>query len=187
MYQAVMDEHRENGALDPATIGSVPNVGLMAQKAEEYGSHPTTFEIPAPGTVRVTTKAGDVLMEHEVAQGDIWRMSRVRDIPVRDWVKLAVTRARATGAPAVFYLDENRAHDANVIAKVKDYLGEHDTEGLTFEILPPAEAIRYCLARIRTGQDAISVTGNVLRDYLTDLFPILELSLIHISEPTRRS
>lgn len=175
MYQAVMDEHRENGALDPATIGSVPNVGLMAQKAEEYGSHPTTFEIPAPGTVRVTTKAGDVLMEHEVAQGDIWRMSRVRDIPVRDWVKLAVTRARATGAPAVFYLDENRAHDANVIAKVKEYLGEHDTEGLTFEILPPAEAIRYCLARIRTGQDAISVTGNVLRDYLTDLFPILEL------------
>ena len=175
MYQAVMDEHRENGALDPATIGSVPNVGLMAQKAEEYGSHPTTFEIPAPGTVRVTAKAGDVLMEHEVAQGDIWRMSRVRDIPVRDWVKLAVTRARATGAPAVFYLDENRAHDANVIAKVKEYLGEHDTEGLTFEILPPAEAIRYCLARIRTGQDAISVTGNVLRDYLTDLFPILEL------------
>ncbi len=175
MYQAVMDEHRENGALDPATIGSVPNVGLMAQKAEEYGSHPTTFEIPAPGTVRVTAKAGDVLMEHEVAQGDIWRMSRVRDIPVRDWVKLAVTRARATGAPAVFYLDENRAHDANVIAKVKEYLGEHDTEGLTFEILPPAEAIRYCLARIRTGEDAISVTGNVLRDYLTDLFPILEL------------
>lgn len=175
MYQAVMDEHRENGALDPATIGSVPNVGLMAQKAEEYGSHPTTFEIPAPGTVRVTTKAGDVLMEHEVAQGDIWRMSRVRDIPVRDWVKLAVTRARATGAPAVFYLDENRAHDANVIAKVKEYLGDHDTEGLTFEILPPADAIRYCLARIRTGQDAISVTGNVLRDYLTDLFPILEL------------
>lgn len=175
MYQAVMDEHRENGALDPATIGSVPNVGLMAQKAEEYGSHPTTFEIPAPCTVRVTTKAGDVLMEHEVAQGDIWRMSRVRDIPVRDWVKLAVTRARATGAPAVFYLDENRAHDANVIAKVKEYLGEHDTEGLTFEILPPAEAMRYCLARIRTGQDAISVTGNVLRDYLTDLFPILEL------------
>ena len=175
MYQAVMDEHRENGALDPATIGSVPNVGLMAQKAEEYGSHPTTFEIPAPGTVRVTTEAGDVLMEHEVEQGDVWRMSRVRDIPVRDWVKLAVTRARATGAPAVFYLDENRAHDANVIAKVKEYLGEHDTEGLTFEILPPAEAIRYCLARIRTGQDAISVTGNVLRDYLTDLFPILEL------------
>ena len=175
MYQAVMDEHRENGALDPATIGSVPNVGLMAQKAEEYGSHPTTFEIPAPGTVRVTAKAGDVLMEHEVAQGDIWRMSRVRDIPVRDWVKLAVTRARATGAPAVFYLDENRAHDANVIAKVKEYLGEHDTDGLTFEILPPAEAIRYCLARIRTGEDAISVTGNVLRDYLTDLFPILEL------------
>lgn len=175
MYQAVMDEHRENGALDPATIGSVPNVGLMAQKAEEYGSHPTTFEIPAPCTVRVTTKAGDVLMEHEVAQGDIWRMSRVRDIPVRDWVKLAVTRARATGAPAVFYLDENRAHDANVIAKVKEYLGEHDTEGLTYEILPPAEAMRYCLARIRTGQDAISVTGNVLRDYLTDLFPILEL------------
>lgn len=175
MYQAVMDEHRENGALDPATIGSVPNVGLMAQKAEEYGSHPTTFEIPAPGTVRVTTEAGDVLMEHEVAQGDIWRMSRVRDIPVRDWVKLAVTRARATGAPAVFYLDENRAHDANVIAKVKEYLGEHDTDGLTFEILPPADAIRYCLARIRTGEDAISVTGNVLRDYLTDLFPILEL------------
>ena len=175
MYQAVMDEHRENGALDPATIGSVPNVGLMAQKAEEYGSHPTTFEIPAPGTVRVTAKAGDVLMEHEVAQGDIWRMSRVRDIPVRDWVKLAVTRARATGAPAVFFLDEARAHDAQIIAKVKEYLPQHDTEGLEIKILAPVDAVTFCLEQIRAGKDAISVTGNVLRDYLTDLFPILEL------------
>ena len=175
MYAAVFDEHRKNGALDPATIGTVPNVGLMAQKAEEYGSHPTTFEIPQDGTVTVTSSAGEVLLEHTVEKGDIWRMSRVKDIPVQDWVKLAVTRARATGAPAVFYLDEKRAHDAQVIAKVNEYLQEHDTEGLDIKILPPVEAVTYCLEQIRAGKDAISVTGNVLRDYLTDLFPILEL------------
>lgn len=175
MYQAVVEEHKKNGALDPATIGSVPNVGLMAQKAEEYGSHPTTFVVPAAGTVRVSTADGTVLMEHEVETGDIWRMARVRDIPVQDWVKLAVTRARATGAPAVFYLDDGRAHDRNVIAKVERYLLDHDTEGLEIVVLPPVEAITYCLEQIRAGKDAISVTGNVLRDYLTDLFPILEL------------
>ncbi|QFQ29604.2 NADP-dependent isocitrate dehydrogenase [Janibacter melonis] len=175
MYQAVVEEHKKNGALDPATIGSVPNVGLMAQKAEEYGSHPTTFVVPAAGTVRVSTADGTVLMEHEVETGDIWRMARVRDIPVQDWVKLAVTRARATGAPAVFYLDDARAHDRNVIAKVERYLLDHDTEGLEIVVLPPVEAITYCLEQIRAGKDAISVTGNVLRDYLTDLFPILEL------------
>ena len=175
MYQAVVEEHKKNGALDPATIGSVPNVGLMAQKAEEYGSHPTTFVVPAAGTVRVSTADGTVLMEHEVETGDIWRMARVRDIPVQDWVKLAVTRARASGAPAVFYLDDARAHDRNVIAKVERYLLDHDTEGLEIVVLPPVEAITYCLEQIRAGKDAISVTGNVLRDYLTDLFPILEL------------
>ncbi|KRE37595.1 isocitrate dehydrogenase [Janibacter sp. Soil728] len=175
MYAAVFDEHRKNGALDPATIGTVPNVGLMAQKAEEYGSHPTTFEIPQDGTVTVTSSAGEVLLEHTVEEGDIWRMSRVKDIPVQDWVKLAVTRARATGAPAVFYLDEKRAHDAQIIAKVGEYLQQHDTEGLDIKILPPVEAVTYCLEQIRAGKDAISVTGNVLRDYLTDLFPILEL------------
>ncbi|WP_114203074.1 NADP-dependent isocitrate dehydrogenase [Janibacter anophelis] len=175
MYAAVIEEHKRNGALDPATIGSVPNVGLMAQKAEEYGSHPTTFEIPQAGTVTVTNGAGEVLLEHEVEQGDIWRMSRVKDIPVQDWVKLAVTRARATGAPAVFYLDAQRAHDAQIIAKVEEYLPQHDTEGLEIKILPPVEAVTFCLEQIRAGKDAISVTGNVLRDYLTDLFPILEL------------
>ncbi len=175
MYQAVIDDHKEHGALDPATIGTVPNVGLMAQKAEEYGSHPTTFELTDGGTVTVTNSAGDTLMEHQVEAGDIWRMSRVRDIPVQDWVKLAVTRARATGAPAVFYLDENRAHDRNVIAKVEQYLPEHDTGGLEILVSPPVEAIRICLERMRRGEDTISVTGNVLRDYLTDLFPILEL------------
>ncbi len=175
MYQAVVEEHKKNGALDPATIGSVPNVGLMAQKAEEYGSHPTTFVVPAAGTVRVSTADGTVLMEHEVETGDIWRMARVRDIPGQDWVRLAGTRARATGAPAVFYLDDARAHDRNVIAKVERYLLDHDTEGLEIVVLPPVEAITYCLEQIRAGKDAISVTGNVLRDYLTDLFPILEL------------
>ncbi|MGJ6981344.1 NADP-dependent isocitrate dehydrogenase [Aestuariimicrobium soli] len=174
MYAAVIEEHKRNGALDPATIGSVPNVGLMAQKAEEYGSHPTTFVIPEAGRVLVLD-GEQVLTEHEVEAGDIWRMSRVRDIPVQDWVKLAVSRARATGAPAVFYLDAQRAHDANLIAKVKTYLADHDTEGLEIRILAPVEAITYCLAQIRQGKDAISVTGNVLRDYLTDLFPILEL------------
>lgn len=175
MYAAVFEEHKRNGALDPATIGTVPNVGLMAQKAEEYGSHPTTFEIPTAGTVTVTTSAGEVVLEHDVEEGDIWRMSRVKDIPVQDWVKLAVTRARATGAPAVFFLDEARAHDAQVIAKVKEYLPQHDTEGLEIKILAPVDAVTFCLEQIRAGKDAISVTGNVLRDYLTDLFPILEL------------
>ncbi|NYF99036.1 NADP-dependent isocitrate dehydrogenase [Janibacter cremeus] len=175
MYAAVIEEHKKNGALDPATIGTVPNVGLMAQKAEEYGSHPTTFEIPEAGTVAVTNAAGETLMEHAVEKDDIWRMSRVKDIPVQDWVKLAVTRARATGAPAVFFLDEKRAHDAQVIAKVDQYLGDHDTDGLDIRILPPQEAVVFCLEQIRAGKDAISVTGNVLRDYLTDLFPILEL------------
>jgi isocitrate dehydrogenase len=175
MYQAVFDDHRQHGALDPATIGTVPNVGLMAQKAEEYGSHPTTFEIPSDGTVTVTNSAGETLMSHQVEAGDIWRMSRVRDIPVQDWVKLAVTRARATGAPAVFFLDEHRAHDRNVIAKVEQYLADHDTDGLEIHVAAPVEAIRICLERMRRGEDTISVTGNVLRDYLTDLFPILEL------------
>ncbi|WEV79713.1 NADP-dependent isocitrate dehydrogenase [Janibacter cremeus] len=175
MYAAVIEEHKQHGALDPATIGTVPNVGLMAQKAEEYGSHPTTFEIPEAGTVTVSNAAGETLMEHSVEKDDIWRMSRVKDIPVQDWVKLAVTRARATGAPAVFFLDEQRAHDAQVIAKVNQYLGDHDTDGLDIRIMPPQDAVVFCLEQIRAGKDAISVTGNVLRDYLTDLFPILEL------------
>jgi len=175
MYQAVIEDCKRNGALDPATIGTVPNVGLMAQKAEEYGSHPTTFVIPSDGTVVVTDAEGTTLMEHQVEAGDVWRQARVRDIPVQDWVKLAVTRARATGAPAVFYLDQGRAHDRNVIAKVERYLQDHDTDGLEIQVLAPVEAITYCLERIRAGEDAISVTGNVLRDYLTDLFPILEL------------
>ena len=175
VYQTVIDDCRANGAFDPATMGSVPNVGLMAQAAEEYGSHDKTFEIPAAGTVQVVNAAGDVLIEHDVAPGDIWRACQTKDAPIRDWVKLAVTRARATGAPAVFWLDETRAHDANLIAKVKEYLAEHDTEGLTIEILAPAEATAYSLERIRKGEDTISVTGNVLRDYNTDLFPILEL------------
>ncbi|WP_106849663.1 NADP-dependent isocitrate dehydrogenase [Blastococcus sp. Marseille-P5729] len=175
MYDAVFDDCKANGALDPATMGSVPNVGLMAQKAEEYGSHPTTFIIEDAGTVTVTNSKGETLMEHQVEAGDIWRMSRVKDVPVQDWVKLAVTRARATGAPACFYLDENRAHDANVIAKVEKYLKDHDTDGLEIVIKSPVEAMKYSLERIRRGEDTISVTGNVLRDYLTDLFPILEL------------
>ena len=175
MYAAVFDDCKANGALDPATMGSVPNVGLMAQKAEEYGSHPTTFIIEKAGTVTVTDSAGKTLIEDAVETGDIWRMSRVKDVPIQDWVKLAVTRARATGAPACFYLDENRAHDANVIAKVKKYLADLDTDGLEIVIKDPVEAMKYCLGRIRKGEDTISVTGNVLRDYLTDLFPILEL------------
>ena len=175
MYEAVFEDCKANGALDPATMGSVPNVGLMAQKAEEYGSHATTFIISKPGTVTVKDSSGKTLMEHQVEAGDIWRMSRVKDIPIQDWVKLAVTRARATGAPACFYLDENRAHDANVIAKVQQYLKDHDTDGLEIVIKAPVDAMKYCLERIRKGEDTISVTGNVLRDYLTDLFPILEL------------
>ncbi len=175
IYTEVIDNCKKFGALDPATMGSVPNVGLMAQKAEEYGSHPTTFEIPLDGTVRVVDTDGNVLMEHRVEAGDVWRMSRAKDIPIQDWVKLAVRRARATGAPAVFWLDRNRAHDANVIAKVETYLEDHDTAGLEIRIMAPVEAMNYSLERIRKGLDTISVTGNVLRDYLTDLFPILEI------------
>ncbi|MFF4370819.1 NADP-dependent isocitrate dehydrogenase [Streptomyces sp. NPDC001594] len=175
VYQAVVEDCRAHGAFDPSTMGSVPNVGLMAQKAEEYGSHDKTFEIAAAGTVRVVDAAGNALIEQEVAAGDIFRACQTKDLPIQDWVKLAVTRARATGAPAVFWLDETRAHDAQLIAKVKTYLAEHDTEGLTIEILSPVEATKYSLERIRRGEDTISVTGNVLRDYLTDLFPILEL------------
>ncbi|MET8553488.1 NADP-dependent isocitrate dehydrogenase [Streptomyces sp. NPDC004959] len=175
IYQVVIDDCRANGAYDPATMGSVPNVGLMAQKAEEYGSHDKTFEVPVTGTVRVLNKAGEAVLEQAVSAGDIFRMCQTKDAPIRDWVKLAVTRARATGTPAVFWLDETRAHDAQLIAKVKQYLPEHDTEGLTIEIKSPKDAIAYSLERIRRGEDTISVTGNVLRDYLTDLFPILEL------------
>ncbi|MFD7976436.1 NADP-dependent isocitrate dehydrogenase [Streptomyces sp. NPDC059071] len=175
VYQAVIEDCRAHGAFDPATMGSVPNVGLMAQKAEEYGSHDKTFEIAAAGTVRLVDPAGNVVLEQEVAEGDIFRSCQTKDLPIQDWVKLAVTRARATGAPAVFWLDENRAHDAQLIAKVKEYLPQHDTEGLEIKILSPVEATKFSLERIRRGEDTISVTGNVLRDYLTDLFPILEL------------
>ncbi|PKH43495.1 isocitrate dehydrogenase [Nocardioides alpinus] len=175
IYQATIDDCRTHGALDPSTMGSVPNVGLMAKAAEEYGSHDKTFEIPAAGTVEVRNAAGDVLMSHTVEAGDIWRACQTKDAPIRDWVKLAVTRARASATPAIFWLDEGRAHDANLIAKIKAYLPEHDTEGLTLEIMAPAEATTYSLERIRRGEDTISVTGNVLRDYNTDLFPILEL------------
>ncbi len=175
VYQAVIEDCKANGAFDPATMGSVPNVGLMAQKAEEYGSHDKTFEIAAAGTVRLVDASGTTVLEQEVAEGDIFRACQTKDLPIQDWVKLAVTRARATGAPAVFWLDENRAHDAQLIAKVKEYLPQHDTEGLEIKILAPVEATKYSLERIRRGEDTISVTGNVLRDYLTDLFPILEL------------
>ncbi len=175
VYQTVLDDCRAHGAFDPATMGSVPNVGLMAQKAEEYGSHDKTFEIPAAGTVQVVSGSGEVLMSHDVQPGDIWRACQTKDEPIRDWVKLAVTRARASGTPAIFWLDETRAHDRNLIAKVEQYLPEHDTEGLTIEVMAPADATAYSLERIRKGEDTISVTGNVLRDYNTDLFPILEL------------
>jgi isocitrate dehydrogenase len=175
VYQAVIEDCQANGPLDPATIGSVPNVGLMAQAAEEYGSHDKTFEIPANGTVRVLNAAGEVLIEHDVETGDIWRACQTKDIPVRDWVKLAVTRARATGSPAIFWLNESRAHDAEIIKKVNAYLPEHDTAGLEIQVLSPELATAYSLERMRKGEDTISVTGNVLRDYNTDLFPILEL------------
>jgi isocitrate dehydrogenase len=175
VYQVVIDDCREHGAYDPSTMGSVPNVGLMAQKAEEYGSHDKTFEIASAGTVRVVDSAGTVLMSHQVNAGDIWRMCSVKDLPIRDWVKLAVGRARATDAPAVFWLDESRAHDRELIAKVRSYLNDHDTSGLQIEIMSPVEATKFSVERIRRGEDTISVTGNVLRDYLTDLFPILEL------------
>jgi isocitrate dehydrogenase len=175
IYQIVIDDCRANGPYDPKTMGSVPNVGLMAQAAEEYGSHDKTFEIPTTGRVRVVDGAGNTVFEHAVGVGDIWRMCQAKDIAVRDWVKLAVSRARITGAPAVFWLDETRPHDANVKAKVEAYLPEHDTSGLQIEIMSPADAMRFSLERIRRGEDTISVTGNVLRDYLTDLFPIMEL------------
>ncbi|WP_322749295.1 MULTISPECIES: NADP-dependent isocitrate dehydrogenase [unclassified Frankia] len=175
IYQVVLDDCRANGAFDPATMGSVSNVGLMAQQAEEYGSHDKTFEIPTTGTVRVVDEAGDVVVEQVVAAGDIFRVCQAKDAPIRDWVKLAVTRARATGDPAVFWLDENRAHDAKVIEKVRAYLPEHDIRGLQIEVMAPVDAIAFSLERIRRGENTISVTGNVLRDYLTDLFPILEL------------
>ncbi|GGU69122.1 isocitrate dehydrogenase, NADP-dependent [Streptomyces albospinus] len=175
VYQAVIEDCRAHGAFDPATMGSVPNVGLMAQKAEEYGSHDKTFEIPTTGTVRVLDGAGNVVLEQVVSAGDIFRMCQTKDAPIKDWVKLAVTRARATGDPAVFWLDEGRAHDAQLIEKVKAYLPEHDTEGLQIEIKTPVDATTFSLERIRRGENTISVTGNVLRDYLTDLFPILEL------------
>jgi isocitrate dehydrogenase len=175
VYQQVIDFCKANGAFDPATMGSVPNVGLMAQKAEEYGSHDKTFEVSAGGTMSVVDADGNALLTHAVEQGDIWRMCQVKDAPIQDWVKLAVSRARLTGTPAVFWLDEQRAHDAELIKKVNQYHPSHDTDGLEIHIMAPAEATRFSLQRIKLGEDTISVTGNVLRDYLTDLFPILEL------------
>lgn len=175
IYQATIDFCKKHGAFDPTTMGTVPNVGLMAQKAEEYGSHDKTFEIPSDGSVSVIDSEGNVLITHDVEKGDIWRACQTKDAPVEDWVKLAVNRARATNTPAVFWLDETRAHDAQIIAKVGIYLGDHDTDGLEIHIMNPVEATEFTLARCKAGQDTISVTGNVLRDYLTDLFPILEL------------
>jgi len=175
VYQAVIEDCIAHGAFDPATMGSVPNVGLMAQKAEEYGSHDKTFQIPADGKVRVLADDGSVVFEHAVEAGDIWRMCQTKDAPIQDWVKLAVQRARLSATPAVFWLDKNRAHDAQVIAKVERYLKDHDTSGLDIRILDPVAATKLSLDRIRKGEDTISVTGNVLRDYLTDLFPIMEL------------
>jgi isocitrate dehydrogenase len=178
-YAGVYDETIkfciENGAFDPTTMGSVPNVGLMAQKAEEYGSHSKTFKAPGGGVIRVIDASGETLLSHDVEEGDVWRMCQAKDAPIRDWVKLAVTRARATGSPAVFWLDKNRAHDAQMIKKVEKYLGDHDTSGLEIQIMSPVEATRFSLERIAKGEDTISVTGNVLRDYLTDLFPIMEV------------
>jgi isocitrate dehydrogenase len=174
-YQEMIVDCKANGAYDPATMGNVSNVGLMAQKAEEYGSHDKTFILDKAGTVRIVNAAGDVVMEHEVEAGDIYRSCQVKDIPIKDWVRLAVSRARATGNPAVFWLDKDRAHDAELIKKVETYLKDHDTEGLEIHIMSPVEAMRFTLPRVRAGKDTISVTGNVLRDYLTDLFPILEL------------
>lgn len=175
VYQTTIAFCKQHGAFDPKTMGTVPNVGLMAQAAEEYGSHDKTFEMPAAGTVRVTDAAGTVLLEHAVETGDIWRACQAKDAPIQDWVKLAVSRARATHVPTIFWLDENRAHDRQIIAKVKTYLAAHDTHGLEIQILPPAAATLFTLERLKDGKDTISVTGNVLRDYLTDLFPILEL------------
>ena len=175
VYQTTIDFCKKNGAFDPKTMGSVPNVGLMAQAAEEYGSHNKTFEIQGKGTVRVTDASGKILLEHAVEQGDIWRACQAKDLPIQDWVKLAVKRARLSHTPAIFWLDDKRAHDAQIITKVKTYLAQHDTTGLDIKILAPAEACLATLVRLKAGQDTISVTGNVLRDYLTDLFPILEV------------
>jgi isocitrate dehydrogenase len=175
IYSATIDFCKKNGAFDPTTMGTVPNVGLMAQKAEEYGSHDKTFEIEAAGKVVVSDAEGNVLIEHTVEEGDIWRMCQTKDLPIQDWVKLAVTRARASNTPAVFWLDENRAHDAEIIKKVNTYLPNHDTSGLDIRILSPIKATEFTLERIVKGEDTISVSGNVLRDYLTDLFPILEV------------
>ena len=175
VYQTVIDDCRENGAYDPTTMGTVPNVGLMAKKAEEYGSHDKTFKVPADGKVQVVNSAGDVLIEHDVEAGDIWRACQTKDAPIQDWVKLAVNRARLSGMKTIFWLDEERAHDRNLIELVKKYLADHDTEGLDISIASPVEATRESVERIRRGEDTISVTGNVLRDYNTDLFPILEL------------
>ena len=175
IYQATIDFCKEHGAFDPTTMGTVPNVGLMAQKAEEYGSHDKTFEIPEAGTVKVVDLKGDTLMEHEVEEGDIWRMCQVKDAPIQDWIKLAVNRGKESGMPIVFWLDNERAHDAQLIEKVQKYLPEHDTKGLQIEIMSPLKATEFTLKRVKDGKDTISVTGNVLRDYLTDLFPILEL------------
>ena len=175
VYQETIDFCKENGAFDPCTMGSVPNVGLMAQKAEEYGSHDKTFEMTAKGTMQVVNGSGDILLSHEVEKGDIWRMCQVKDAPIQDWVKLAVKRARASGTPAVFWLNPERAHDSELIEKVNTYLKGHDTQGLQIHIMSPVDATRFSLQRLKEGKDTISVTGNVLRDYLTDLFPILEV------------
>ncbi|WP_422128339.1 NADP-dependent isocitrate dehydrogenase [Vibrio hannami] len=171
VYQAVIEFCKENGAFDPTTMGTVPNVGLMAQKAEEYGSHDKTFILPEAGKVRVVDASGSILIEQDVEEGDIFRMCQVKDAPILDWVKLAVTRARATGAPAVFWLDENRAHDAELIKTVNAYLPQFDTEGLEIKVLAPVEATQFSLVRMKDGQDTISVTGNVLRDYLIRSVP----------------
>ena len=175
VYQSVIDDCRAHGAYDPTTTGSVPNVGLMAQKAEEYGSHDKTFTIASDGRVEVVNAAGEVLMSHDVEAGDIWRACQTKDAPIRDWVKLAVTRARLSGTPAIFWLDSERAHDRNLIGLVEKYLADQDTDGLDITIASPVEAAKTSVERIRRGEDTISVTGNVLRDYNTDLFPILEL------------
>ena len=175
VYQVVIDDCKKHGAFDPRTMGTVPNVGLMAQKAEEYGSHDKTFKAPGDGAIRVVDATGKTLLELSVEEGDIFRACQAKDAPIQDWVKLAVTRARATGVPTIFWLDKNRAHDAQIIAKVERYLKDHDTKGLEISIMTPEDATRISLERIRAGKDTISVTGNVLRDYLTDLFPILEL------------
>ena len=175
LYSQSIEFHKKNGAFDPTTMGTCPNVGLMAQKAEEYGSHDKTFEIPSDGTVQLKNSKNEVLLEHKVEAGDIWRGCQVKDAPIQDWVKLAVARARATGWPTVFWLDKNRAHDAQLISKVEKYLKDHDTDGLDIKIMAVGEATNFTLERLHRGENTVSVTGNVLRDYLTDLFPILEL------------